>query len=767
MIAAVCFTIFIGKAKNPSQFHSTRPNGRRGAGAWALVCCLAAGFGGQAAAACRDGAPTPEARVVLGLYDSREEPEPRDTRLHRFLELPLNHLGYVVEYLDVAKGAPPARLGSDVAAVATWFQDAPADVGAYEAWAAAAESECGSLRWLALGNPGAGKYGADTPERSAFLARLGIEAAGPDLHVGAFARPAKADPEIIGYEGDFVVDPGVYRPVRALPGAKAHLSLALGEGAPEPAIDLLVEGPGGIYAHGSAVAASDPRTGAAFWVADPFRLIGLLLGDRLRPIPDVTTLNGRRLFFATIGSEGWLATPPALNFGQDPGIAAEILYERSVVPFDDLPQTVAVIAGDLEAPMARAAAERLFALNQVQIGSSGDSGIRNWRFFEREDPAREARIEEVAASPGDAADGLVSLAVRNLEGAFAAADRAASGPRKYSGAPFDLDGETTGAIAALERLAPPGKTVSAYVWSGDARPFADAQARVRRAGYPAIGGGGGTYNRFRPSLMNLWPFAAATGSELQVYDALSGDGAYTGFWTKPMHGFHMLAQTVEATENPQRLKPFHLSYSARSTIDFATRSAVLKALELARTGPFIPVAAADYVRIVEGFATFRAMPDGPNRWRILNRGELQTLRFDGAAAMALDMEASQGVLGARRKGDALYVALSPAAPEPLVALTGGGGGAMRRDPGRFGLIESRLEIEDLEETACGIAFRARGWGAGAMTWAAAPSRSYRFTVEGGAAARDAEVSSGADGRLRLVFPPLQGQSVLARLEGGC
>lgn len=780
-IIEMCFTIFIEHVKN---MKTGLPARRRGgarrlaalAARGALVFLTASGFAGSAAAACRDGAPEPEARVVIGLYDSREEPEPRDTRLHRFLELPLNHLGYVIEYWDVANGTPPARLSSEVAAVATWFKASPDDVAAYEAWAATATAECGDLRWMVLGNTGAAQYGVATPEGSAFLARLGIAVSAPALSIGALAKPVNADPGLIGHESDFIVEPGVYRPLRALPGAKTYLSLATGVGAREPAVDLMVLGPEGIYAHASAIVTSDPRTGAAFWVADPFRLIALVLGDRVRPVPDVTTLTGRRLFFATVGSEGWLSVAPALDSGRDPKIAVEILRDRVILPHGDLPQTVAVLGGDLKTPVARKVAEQLFALDHVQIGSNGDSFIRNWSFFERYDRAVEMRrIDESARSRPDETAGLVGLAVRNLAGAVAGmsagADMPANALRKYAGAPFDLDAETTGAITAAERLAPSGKPASLYIWTGDSRPFPAALARVRRAGHAAIGGGGGVYNRFAPSLSNLQPFAVAIGPELQVYDALSGDSAYTGFWTAPIEGFHMLAQTVAATETPRRLKPFHLSYSVQSMIHHATRSAIGKALELARTEPVIPITAVEYVRIIEGFATFRAEPQGPNRWRILNRGDLQTVRFDGAADLALDMTTSRGVLGARRKDDALYVALSPAAAEPLIALTGGRGAAMRRDPSRFGLVESRLRVDDLEETPCGIEFRASGWGAGTMTWEARPATSYRFILGHGApsdaATRNMRVASGADGRLHLAFPPLQGQSVRARLEGGC
>ena len=43
-------------------------------------------------------------RVILGLFDSRREPNPEESRIHRLLEMPLNHLGLVVEISRYRQG---------------------------------------------------------------------------------------------------------------------------------------------------------------------------------------------------------------------------------------------------------------------------------------------------------------------------------------------------------------------------------------------------------------------------------------------------------------------------------------------------------------------------------------------------------------------------------------------------------------------------------------------------------------------------------------
>jgi hypothetical protein len=90
---------------------------------------------------------------------------------------------------------------------------------------------------------------------------------------------------------------------------------------------------------------------------------------------------------------------------------------------------------------------------------------------------------------------------------------------------------------------------------------------------------------------------------------------------------------------------------------------------------------------------------------ILDRGELQTVRFDGAEAVMLDLASSSGVLGQARLGDALYVALDPAVENPVVALQPVGTEPAPTDHPY--LIDSRWQIWDLKRTSCGSLFGLR------------------------------------------------------------
>lgn len=699
-------------------------------------------------------------RTVLALYDGTREVEPRFTRLHRYLELPLNHLGYRLSYHDIAAGPPEAGT-APVAATVSWLDSAAPDPEAFAAWRADFVDPCGSAPpVVTLGHTGIAPAAAGGPGAARYLARLGLAAGEGEVAVGAFSEVAAIDATLLGHETEFLIEPGPYAVLTAADPAATRLRLE----ARDVPVDLVVTAPGALYAHDSALARPDPR-GGALWVADPFALLGHVLDAGPWPVPDTTTLSGRRIFFATVDAEGWLSRLPARDFGDRPPLAAEVLEQDLLVPFADLPISVAVLAGDLDPAVAGAPAEqgrevaaRVLALPHVQPATAGLSMIRDWTFFSAYDPDAEAAALVLGRSRRDGG-GLVASAVQNLGSAFgdrnaSAFDVTPDAPRKYAHLAFDIEAETAGALAVVAELAETDG-VPLYVWGGNAIPFPGAVDAVRRAGAPAMGGGGGLAPDTAPSIANLWPLAADTGAGLQVYDALSGDARYTDFWTGEMAGFQALAQTLERTETPRRLKPFHLAFAARSAVDFATRSAVRRNFEAARAGPVLPITAGRYVATVEGFFGYRAVREADAVWRIEDRGALQTVRFDAAADHAVDLAASEGVAGARREGDRLYVALDPSTAAPRVALVRDAAqSGLRLDRPAPVLVEGRAEILALERQACETRATLSASGPAETVWAAVAGRSYDVALldAGGERRHWEQLAADADGRLVVSLP---------------
>jgi hypothetical protein len=156
-------------------------------------------------------------------------------------------------------------------------------------------------------------------------------------------------------------------------------------------------------------------------------------------------------------------------------------------------------------------------------------------------------------------------------------------------------------------------------------------------------------------------------------------------------------------------------------------AAVRHHLNEARKSFFTPIAASQYAAIAEGFFTTEITALGASTWRIHNRGALQTVRFDDATGVTLDLVRSVGVIGQQRKGATLYVALDSAYDDVVVALAHTAG-ANATHP--F-LIDGRWQFHSLDRHDCGFTVAAQGFGSGQMRWGGLAAGIYRVSVRAG------------------------------------
>ena len=714
-----------------------------------------------ATAACRDVAEIP--RTILALYDGARSSEPRYTPIHRYAEMPLNHLGYRLVYHDISTGTPPPP-DAPLAATISWFNGAVGDPVGFATWRAGFKDRCGRApATIVFGHTGLTSAAAATESGAVYLRSFGAKQADGDLSVGPLTSIALLDPATIGFETAFEIARGPYSRITTTDEAESHLRLLSGDAA----IDLVVLAPQAVYAHDSALVRHDPR-GGPLWTVNPFVLFAHALNGSPWPIPDTTTLSGRRMFFATLTPEGWLTQLPALQFGDRPPLASQVLESALISQYPSLPFSVALLAGDLDPSIAgpaasrgREAAVRLLQLPHVQPATMGLTMILNWGFFAEYD----AEAESAALASGaahQAGRGVLVTAVQNLGTAFSepavsALDITPNAPRKYSSVPFDLASETRGALDRIAALAPPNRAPQLFVWGGNSLPFPGAIAATREAGAWNMGGGGGRASNTMPSLSNLWPLGLETSGGLQVYNALSGDAVYTDFWTGNLIGFQALAQTLESTEFPRRLKPFQVSFAAQSALAFSSLQSVRSNLDLALTAKIAPVHALRYAETVAGFQGFRVIAgDGGRTWRIKDRGGLHTARFDAATGLALDLAESDGVIGASRHNGSLYVGLDPGNDSPQIVLADTDTPAAMVGVGSApALIQARAEILDFKREGCAVRATLLGFDVADTEWLASPGLSYEVTLyeaDGVTRRHWQQVTAGPDGHLAVDLP---------------
>lgn len=742
-----------------------------------LLSCLLVCFGSSRALA--EEVP----RRVIALWDSSVEGSWRGTVLHQIAEMPLNHLGLILEPHDINKPLPDLANRPDVRGVITWFQtsrmSAPTE---YLRWATRAVDS--GKRYVALGDWGflMNSRGDNTPleEVNAFLVRLGLEVEGR-WHAFPFdIQPLVAD-SLIGFEAPLGPALPPFTEIRRVSNAVIN-HLSVGDARHGILADLVVTGPAGGYSAGGYNYYNDDAP-HRHWIIDPFEFFRQALGTEDLPNPDTTTLNGRRIYYSQIDGDGWrnesLASERRDESAGSQGAerSIEVLIREAIRPFPDLPVTVAPVAADLDPrwcgdARAQRTAREVFALPQVEAGSHTYSHPLDWQFFADYRPERERPYRRYAlACHPDHLDALWHAVlpgsrVELQTDAHASVDEGAAArrPRRsFADHEFALDQEITGAARYIEQFAPAGKRVAVIQWSGNALPFGAALRQARSAGLPALNGGDTRFDPEFPSLAWVAPVGRWDDGEVQIYASSSNENTYTYDWTGRYYGYKYLPRTLQGTESPRRLKPIDVYYHAFSGDRRSSVEALKATLRWSAAQRIIPIRTSAYVHVAEGFYSTRLLALGARAWRIQQRGALQTIRFDDAAREDLDWQRSAGVLGSRRVNGSLYVALDPDVSEPVVALS-----SNPQTRPVAALIDSRWLVRSVHVNAQALAvtFTTSGFGPGEMIWSvprACGRWRWSLTPQDGPM-RSGIIRAGPAGELAVSFGRLDGQDAAAALE---
>ncbi|WP_306131295.1 hypothetical protein [Roseivivax marinus] len=227
-------------------------------------------------------------------------------------------------------------------------------------------------------------------------------------------------------------------------------------------------------------------------------------------------------------------------------------------------------------------------------------------------------------------------------------------------------------------------------------------------------------------------------------------------------GLHTRAATVTDTAAPTPVAPDVLLVRASDLLTFPGRSGATSGLAQT-TGPErTPMDATSYAEWLETTRETRILPDGPLRWRVTRLGGPGTLRIDDAGALALDVADSTGVLGARRFGASLFLALDPASTKAVISLAESRDSAAARfTPGDISLIEARPRLSDLRRTACAVVGTISGSAPGATRWSIA-GEAPRARIDGAPVPMERD----EDG-WRVDVPDSRAAPVTLEIDAGC
>lgn len=668
-------------------------------------------------------------RQVIGFWDSAVDSIIEDGLIHRTLEMPLNYLGIDVLYHDIQSPLPDISQRDDVLGFVVCFQEGTKmkDPKAFLEWAVNAvdhRKKAVLMRNLGFLSNDKGDFTPGSLQNRLFE-KLGFNTTQQWIEYPFDYQVISTNTEMYPFELPAPTPlPGFYINKSISPDAKSYLKAAI-PGKPDSESDLIIIGPNGAYVSeffsnnfDNLSFSSSPKS--LGWYINPFLFLNLVFHTENHPIPDPTTLAGRRIFFSTCHGDSWNSETSIEELVGKNIFCSEVLLEQVIAPHPELPVAVAIIAADIDPTWAgrsksASIAKKYFSLPQVEAASHTYSHPFFWNFFRTGGPEKE--IDYLHLYPyGSWQNSFLSwLRSRTTRFFSSKAQKTTlkwgyAIPRAYANEPFNLDKEISGAQEYLNRFAPPYNKIKLLIWPGDSRPWDSVFKLCETAGLKNQGGGFVRFDPEYPSNLFVYPNGRKPGGFIQIYSCANADNGYTYGWKGDFYRFKFLPATLKNTETPRRLKPIHLYYHSYSGQFQASVDALIENIAFIKSQPIIPIRVGRFCEIGTGFYTTVIDEIGDRKWKISNRQGLQTLRVD-KADMQVDFAASYGIIGWRRHQGSLYISLDASADEPIITLK-----PLEETVEIPFLVESSWEIWNLKRQGSSFSFNAKGWGTLAMQW---------------------------------------------------
>jgi uncharacterized protein (TIGR01370 family) len=400
------------------------------------------------------------------------------------------------------------------------------------------------------------------------------------------------------------------------------------------------------------------------WVINPFEFFRQALRLPAMPVPDVTTESGRRLLMVHMDGDGFISRSELPGFP----MAGQVVLDRVVNTYP-VPMTISVIEAELSA-------KGLYP------------GLSN---------AAEKVAREIFKAPH------VAMASHSYSHPFVwrkaiAGDESGSYHLRLPGYSFDLQREIEGSIRYIQsQLAPPGKKVEMFLWTGDCIPGSAALALTTRLGILNMNGGDTVATRSQPTVTMVEGLGIPRPGGFQVFAPNQNENVYTNNWLGPFYGFERVTETFEFTEKPRRLKPINIYFHTYLTTKAAGMKSLDKVFAYALAQETTPIHISAYARNVLDFQSL-AIARTATGWRVRGAKNLRNLRMTTSLGWP-DLAKSQAVAGFTNAADEVYIHL--AADSADLALS-----AVKPEAVR--LVSANARIEGFERLAKGFRWQLSG-----------------------------------------------------------
>ncbi|MGN1281354.1 MAG: endo alpha-1,4 polygalactosaminidase [Succinivibrio sp.] len=490
----------------------------------------------------------PVPKRVLTFYDSRYSSQLMSAS-HNRIATPLEYLGYAVDTVDVNNINYDLIDRTRYAAIIPYLENAGsyADNPQFEEFI---REHIGYIPVLFLGN-----LPNSTEVRKALGFEIGPKMDAPySVQVSHEVENGKLKPRFSSLDSMFMLkaDRNICTDV--------YVSLKDAKGRESPLVFKTSWGGAALYPY--PVDTLDNNED--YWFVEPFAMLDKILNLKAIPAADVTTESGLRILTSHVDGDGF----PSRSWFKGSPLVSEVLYNE-VFKAIEVPHTVSVIQGEVAADgmykeqseELEKIARKIFELPNVEIASHTFSHPFDWDLDRNQ---KKLIYGEHLPIPG------------------------------YQ---LDYDREMKGSIDYInQKLAPKGKRVEVFLWSGNANPTGKLVDLIDSYGILNLNGGNTTIKRGEESLTNVSPTVCWYKDAVQVYAPAMNENVYTNEWTEHFDGFSRAKETYELTGTPRRLKTISIYYHMYSGTYEASLNALKSLYEWALTQDVTPLYISDYAK---------------------------------------------------------------------------------------------------------------------------------------------------------------------------
>lgn len=585
-------------------------------------------------------------RWVLIMYDNKEVKKNEQENFKLPEGIVLNHLGLLTEYWDVRKGLPDQEYMAKFRGIISLFNNPEMkQPHIYAEWVK--QQIAAGRKMVIMGN-----YGAYIDEendirvldfQSVFEA-MGLHHWDSKISPSKKQKIVYKSEEIMDFEIPVNLDempPFDIKITSENPENKVYFSI---EDPRLGRIDGVVVTPyGGIILNNLAFKGNETdkeevenirkyiqreseltpkfRENYGYWRINPFLFFREAFDLNHIPIPDVTTLNGFRIFYSHIDGDGFTGISLIDKRSYSSAFVRDKIIKQYPLPF-----TVSVITEEIEnkgLPYYNRGyniARSLYELNNVEAATHSSTHPYNWQKGDL----------EVQSDTGEWSFGIKEI---------------------------NLDLEISTSIYFIEKnLLPENKKVEAFLWSGRCNPNSKALEYLYDLNIPNLNGGDPIFDSKFPSYSNLASLAIYNTGYWQYFTSSSNDYIYTKGWTRDFSDMKRLIEHFEYTESPIRILPLNIYFHFYIGDRQEGLNGLKQALDYCMNTRIAPLFVSEYAHIVEDFVTLSQyiLPD--SGYKIIHNGKLRTFRYDNCPEFP-DLEKSKGIIGFMHYQNSLYLYL--------------------------------------------------------------------------------------------------------------